>query len=116
MEATISDDTADAAITNVTGSNSVNVFLGLGLPWCMASFYHHANGNEFIYPAGDLVFSVLVFFVFAIGCILLLIFRRHYCGGELGGDKTTAHACSAGLGVSWLFYVILSSLKTKGHI
>merc|ERR1712166_816546 len=27
-EATIGDDTADAAITNVTGSNSVNVFLG----------------------------------------------------------------------------------------
>merc|ERR1712166_1355633 len=32
-EATIGDDTADAAITNVTGSNSVNVFLGLGIPW-----------------------------------------------------------------------------------
>ena len=27
--ATLSDDTADAAIGNVTGSNSVNVFLGL---------------------------------------------------------------------------------------
>jgi len=37
--ATLSDDTADAAIGNVTGSNSVNVFLGLGLPWMMASIY-----------------------------------------------------------------------------
>lgn len=37
--ATLSDDTADAAIGNVTGSNSVNVFLGLGLPWAMASIY-----------------------------------------------------------------------------
>jgi solute carrier family 8 (sodium/calcium exchanger) len=27
---------ADAAIGNVTGSNSVNVFLGLGLPWVIA--------------------------------------------------------------------------------
>lgn len=27
---------ADSAIGNVTGSNSVNVFLGLGLPWTVA--------------------------------------------------------------------------------
>jgi solute carrier family 8 (sodium/calcium exchanger) len=33
---------ADNAIGNVTGSNSVNVFLGLGLPWLMAAIYHEA--------------------------------------------------------------------------
>merc|ERR1712241_896754 len=32
--------TADNAIGNVTGSNSVNVFLGLGVPWIIASIYH----------------------------------------------------------------------------
>jgi Ca2+/Na+ antiporter len=30
---------ADAAISNVTGSNCVNVFLGLGLPWVILSMY-----------------------------------------------------------------------------
>ena len=30
---------ADASIGNVTGSNSVNVFLGLGIPWVIASIY-----------------------------------------------------------------------------
>ena len=30
---------ADSAIGNITGSNSVNVFLGLGLPWVVASAY-----------------------------------------------------------------------------
>jgi solute carrier family 8 (sodium/calcium exchanger) len=30
---------ADDAIGNVTGSNSVNVFLGLGLPWLIAAIY-----------------------------------------------------------------------------
>ena len=34
------DPYADAAIGNVTGSNSVNVFLGLGLPWLLATLYH----------------------------------------------------------------------------
>jgi len=37
--AAISDDNADASIGNVTGSNGVNVFLGIGLPWAMAAFY-----------------------------------------------------------------------------
>ncbi len=37
--ATINDDSADAAVGNVTGSNAVNVFLGLGLPWSIAAIY-----------------------------------------------------------------------------
>lgn len=37
--AAIQDDTADASVGNVTGSNSVNVFLGLGLPWSIAAIY-----------------------------------------------------------------------------
>ncbi|CAD7967795.1 unnamed protein product [Amoebophrya sp. A25] len=35
---------ADESITNVTGSNSVNVFLGLGLPWVLASIYWALEG------------------------------------------------------------------------
>jgi solute carrier family 8 (sodium/calcium exchanger) len=38
-----SEKTADNAIGNVTGSNSVNVFLGLGLPWVLASIYWQAK-------------------------------------------------------------------------
>jgi Ca2+/Na+ antiporter len=34
------DPYADAAIGNITGSNSVNVFLGLGFPWILASAFH----------------------------------------------------------------------------
>lgn len=36
MSAAKNADSADAAIGNITGSNSVNVFLGLGLPWAIA--------------------------------------------------------------------------------
>ncbi|EKX51107.1 hypothetical protein GUITHDRAFT_103027 [Guillardia theta CCMP2712] len=35
------DDNADNAVGNVTGSNSINVFLGLGLPWTIAAIYWH---------------------------------------------------------------------------
>merc|ERR1719285_1575465 len=37
--AAVQDPDADASVGNVTGSNSVNVFLGLGLPWTIASIY-----------------------------------------------------------------------------
>lgn len=37
--AATADPYADAAVGNVTGSNSVNVFLGLGLPWAVAAIY-----------------------------------------------------------------------------
>jgi len=37
--AAMQDPYADASVGNVTGSNSVNVFLGLGLPWMMASIF-----------------------------------------------------------------------------
>ena len=41
--AATAERTADNAIGNVTGSNSVNVFLGLGLPWLIASIFWSAK-------------------------------------------------------------------------
>lgn len=38
--AALNEKYADASIGNVTGSNSVNVFLGLGMSWVIASIYH----------------------------------------------------------------------------
>jgi len=40
------EKTADNAIGNVTGSNSVNVFLGLGLPWVIAAIYWQIKVND----------------------------------------------------------------------
>lgn len=34
------DRYADSAVGNITGSNAVNVFLGLGLPWVIGSLYY----------------------------------------------------------------------------
>lgn len=38
--AAIQDEYADASVGNVTGSNAVNVFLGIGIAWTIAAFYH----------------------------------------------------------------------------
>lgn len=39
MAAASAEKYADSAVGNVTGSNSVNVFLGLGLPWVIATIW-----------------------------------------------------------------------------
>lgn len=45
--AAIQDKYADASIGNVTGSNAVNVFLGIGIAWSIAAIYHSVHGNAF---------------------------------------------------------------------
>jgi hypothetical protein len=79
MTAAKQSDSADSAIGNITGSNSVNVFLGLGLPWVIASMYFKFNlpDRKYIVPAGSLAFSVYVFLVVAIVCFIILILRRY---------------------------------------
>ena len=82
-------DTADASIGNVTGSNSVNVFLGQGLPWVIATTYFMFKGEKgepYIVKAGSLSFSVIVFVVLALVCISIFYIRRFKFGGMLGGE------------------------------
>lgn len=50
--AAIQDKYADASVGNVTGSNAVNVFLGIGIAWTMAAIYHASNGNRFEVQSG----------------------------------------------------------------
>jgi len=117
-QAALESDDADAAIGNVTGSNSVNVFLGLGLPWVIASMYYGATDRDFMVKAGSLGFSVGVFCVCATICISMLLIRRQpaYGGGELGGSYLSKRIC-AGLLVSlWFLYVLLSALQSYGKI
>lgn len=132
------DPTADNSIGNVTGSNSVNVFLGLGLPWTIAAVYWDTLGptddwkahlyqgqtywdiyrdeypaGGFLVPAGSLAFSVAVFTTCALSCILLLGFRRLRYGGELGGPRVAQIRDAAILLLLWAGYVASSAYNSS---
>jgi len=125
------DDCADNAIGNITGSNSVNVFMGLGLSWTIGSFYweqstlaskeweehtidgrsfkdrygdEHPNGGFFV-PANTLAFSVSVYLVCALICLSFLRYRHHRYGGELGGPRTAQFIGSFFLFSLWVIYI-----------
>jgi len=110
--AAIGDDTADASVGNVTGSNAVNVFLGIGIAWTMAAFYWAGQDGKIgleVTP-GTLTFSVVIFCVEALLAIAVLMFRRRY-GGELGGPRGLKIASCAFFVFLWFFYLGASIAK-----
>ena len=76
MTAAKQSEFADSAIGNVTGSNSVNVFVGLGLPWLISSVYQSNRNEKFITPPGNLAFSVMLFLITSCICFIVLGLRR----------------------------------------
>lgn len=132
--AAMQDPFADASIVNVTGSNSVNVFLGLGLPWSIGAVYWHVSewdsrwaetyreaayriqkeggsdpSMEFIVESGNLAFSVCVFAVLAMFALSIMFLRRFAIGGELGGPMPLKVASSLCMFILWVIYIALSS-------
>ncbi|XP_035668339.1 sodium/calcium exchanger 3-like isoform X5 [Branchiostoma floridae] len=107
----IHDVHADAAIGNVTGSNSVNVFLGLGLPWVISTMYHLINGTQYRVLPGNLRFAVFTFLAVGSLCLLMLFVRRKCFGGELGGKKVPKWISALLMFSFWVVFIVLCSLK-----
>ena len=112
------DKFADSSIGNVTGSNAVNVFLGIGIAWSIAAIYHAYHGTVFHVKPGNLGFSVTLFCITAFVCTLVLVLRRSskLVGGELGGPwglKVGTSVLFVGL---WIIYLVLSTLEAYGVV
>lgn len=123
------DPTADASIVNVTGSNGVNVFLGLGLPWSMGAIYwavagrnpdwenrysavaSRISGAAFVVDSANLGFSVLAFSGACCEALLILFLRRHYLGVELGGPFVPKVFCTFTFLMMWMGYVAAVSWR-----
>ncbi|KAG8461248.1 hypothetical protein KFE25_002437 [Diacronema lutheri] len=123
------EPTADSSVGNVTGSNSVNVFLGLGLPWSIGAIFWaytgvtdewrerypdlavlHPNGG-FAVPAGDLGFTVAVFTACALIVLGVMTARRKLLRCELGGPRKYKIATGALFVCLWVLYLSMSILK-----
>uniref|UniRef100_A0A183BVT1 Sodium/calcium exchanger 3 n=1 Tax=Globodera pallida TaxID=36090 RepID=A0A183BVT1_GLOPA len=110
--AAINDKTADSSIGNVTGSNAVNVFLGIGLAWAIAAVYHWTRGTPFLVEAGSLASSVTMFLIGSVVCFGLLQWRRYHpnIAGELGGPSRAKMFSFVVFLTLWLIYIVYSSL------
>uniref|UniRef100_A0A0N7ZBH2 Calx-beta domain-containing protein n=1 Tax=Scylla olivacea TaxID=85551 RepID=A0A0N7ZBH2_SCYOL len=112
--AAVQEKYADNAVGNVTGSNSVNVFLGLGLPWLIAAIVHAVREKDFIVQKGNLGFSVGLFTGLSILCIGILLARRFFGffgKAELGGPPVPRYASGIVMMSLWMVYVLFSSFQ-----
>lgn len=116
--AAIQDQYADASIGNVTGSNAVNVFLGIGVAWTIAAIAWQSKGKTFKVDPGNLAFSVTLFTILALVCVTTLLYRRRatVAGGELGGPRTCKMLTSLMFISLWLIYILLASLEAYCHL
>ncbi|OAF66404.1 hypothetical protein A3Q56_05834 [Intoshia linei] len=117
--AAITEENADNSIGNVTGSNSVNVFLGLGLPWTIAAIYWAIKGVAFDVDVGTLNTSVIIYTCMAIMCIVLLFVRRYvglFGRAELGGTSPWKYIFAAFFVLLWIIYILVSSLQAYEYI
>uniref|UniRef100_A0AAR2KCA6 Calx-beta domain-containing protein n=1 Tax=Pygocentrus nattereri TaxID=42514 RepID=A0AAR2KCA6_PYGNA len=111
------DQYADASVGNVTGSNAVNVFLGIGVAWSVAAIYWAVKGQRFRVDPGSLAFSVTLFTIFAFICMAVLLYRRQpSIGGELGGPRVSRLLTTLLFLGLWLLYILFSSLEAYCHI
>lgn len=106
--AAITDKVADHAIGHVTGSNSVNVFLGLGIPWVIASVYWNYKGKQFVVVSHDLWWCVMTYSILSVISVAILFLRRSlkiFGQAELGGPPLFKYGTTTVLFLMWLGYI-----------
>jgi len=129
MTAARSSRYADEAVGNITGSNCVNVFLGLGLPWVIGTIWTLQSDNcvncvstssddgcmskcAYYVPAGGLILSVILFLACSSIGFLILILRRVFLKGELGGSSTARYGSAFAFISLWVIYIIFAGMGT----
>jgi len=114
---------ADEAVGVITGSNSVNIFIGLGLPWIIASVYHYnktiapgAVATSFVIPAQGLTVAVITYIVVSILAYFILMCRRGVVKGELGGEDVGRWCSTFIFLLLWVIFVVIASCGFYGVI
>ena len=73
------------------------------------------DGSNFKVPAGSLAFSVTLYSICAVICIITLVIRRYssfFGKAMLGGPKVPKYLTSAFFILLWVIYVTVSSLNS----
>jgi solute carrier family 8 (sodium/calcium exchanger) len=103
---------ADAAIGAIFGSNATNIFIGLGLPWTIASvYYEYYDKGHFKlgYAQGaDITFCIVMFLVASLIVFMVLLIRRIHFGGELGGNLDGKCFSGIVLILCWALFAFLA--------
>ncbi|CAI7859045.1 unnamed protein product [Closterium sp. NIES-54] len=106
---------ADVAIANMTGSNAVNVFVGLGLAWLIKAGYEKAvSGDSLFVPhLLNLEVSVIAFLCTTVVFVIIMGLRRKLAGGELGGARGWAWFAFSVFILSWCGFLAVATVMSQ---
>lgn len=114
--AAVQDQLADNAMSHINGSISVNVFLGLGIPWFMASIYWQSHDKKFEVDTKDIWFPLIAYFALSFISSGLLIVRRlikPFSKCEFGGKTLPKTLCGLFLLALWIGYVVFVCVRSS---
>jgi solute carrier family 8 (sodium/calcium exchanger) len=113
-------NTADASIATLAGANAASVFIGLGLPWTIATIYHWANYGESFFvgklPTADITFALVLFLACSVICFIVLALRRLIIGGELGGPGVSRVFSAIVMFFLWGAFITLNIMNSYGYL
>lgn len=111
---------ADASISTLAGANAASVFIGLGLPWTIATVYHWAQYGESFFvgklPTADITFALVLFLACSVICFMVLGLRRLIIGGELGGPKVSRVFSAIVMFFLWGAFITLNIMNSYGYL
>lgn len=93
------------------GSNGVNVFMGLGVPWIIAAAYYMQVGGTYEVSKEGLSYALVLYVVVAVTGLLLMAGKRSQ-GGELGGSGFWRYGFAVVMASMWLLFVVLVSIDS----
>ena len=118
--AILHDDDAQSALENMCGSNSVNVFLGLGVPWLIGSLYHKLaprGRGSYNIPPGSLSFAVALYCGVGGICVLFQLYRRFVVRADFGGtSKAQSYIGAGALVTMWVVYTVVTCDSTASGV
>lgn len=107
---------ADVAIGNILGSNSVNVYLGLGISWIIGIIHYESRDETYRYPSKTIPFSVMLYLILSGTGLIFLFLRRLITGGELGGSGFWRWTSFSFFMLLWCIYILFSTLKAYEEV
>jgi solute carrier family 8 (sodium/calcium exchanger) len=93
---------------SLAGSNGVNVFLGCGIPWLIASVYQSSRGATYVMRTPAIARLVIAYVAFAAVALGAFQINRGR-GGELGGTASTRFVMPMLLISMWAAYVVIAA-------
>jgi hypothetical protein len=111
---------AEPSIGFIPAANAIKVFLGLGLPWTIATIKKNSDSGDVFClgekNSGELSFVAMLLACISIFVFLLLLIRRTTNSGELGGATCSRALSSCFLVLLWFAFVIIVSMNCFDYL